>query len=472
VLRAERNSAGEWEVENDYLLLRPFGGHNRGVLLIDKRRGTESQVSFWLRETSDEKVATLAQQTEDSATVVLSASDWKGRLTWHAWLTLTNEVASVAARFAVFNRSFSPVRVSPHIEVSPTNELAIVPVRHSAYRYEIAGAAGVVGAFFDMREVPVAPHDTACIEARVLPCGLGRIDFASKHLAARLDEERLALASAETRHGHRLLVGVDGKTMEMQVDMSPESDSSIDLASLGGRVERCQVRDPRGEVILDSMPPAQSDTKLPMPPISSIENLLWDDDGLASAERDPSVAHAAAFARGLLQLRKRNWAEAADRFEDSLLRSSDDPLAWWAKNWCLRELGQENEHDLANAHYLAPTEPILRADAYLSAPESAKPEHLLDAWGSNPQPFLEVSDLLDQAGLEEPRARWLEEARRRAPCALIERLLAAAHLAHSRELAAMEHVRCAENAKDLADAFRPSEVRAEARLIEWLKTRG
>jgi hypothetical protein len=189
--------------------------------------------------------------------------------------------------------------------------------------------------------------------------------------------------------------------------------------------------------------------------------MLLDDRLLASAERDPGSEHAAAFARGLLRMRVQDWEGALEHLNESTILRGDNPLAWWAKGWCLRQLDLDPSQELANAHYLAPLEPALKGDAFLAAPIDAKPSALLDAWGEDPQPYLEFADLLAHAGLHEPRAQWLEEARRRAPCSLIERLLAAAHREQGREIAAGEHLRFANDAPERAAAFRRSEIDAE-----------
>jgi tetratricopeptide (TPR) repeat protein len=279
---------------------------------------------------------------------------------------------------------------------------------------------------------------------------------------ARIDNESLMLASAETRPKHLLVVGSDLRTFETRVDLDPVEPSVFPLASLPAGLEVFLLRDERGNILLDSRGEHGGTGSLPIPTIPSLEAL--GEASLRSAERIPSVAAAAAFARGLLAMRKSRWEEAVELFEEAAILRGDDPLTWWAKNWCLRHQDEANEHDLPNAHYLAPLDPVLRADAYLNAPEDAKPEPLLDTWGDDPQPFLEVADLLHDAGLVEARVRWLEEARRRAPCSLIEMLLAAAHLEQGRELAAAEHVAFAAAALDTVAASRRSEVDAVAQV--------
>jgi hypothetical protein len=406
------------------------------------------------------------QQTDDLATLVLSATDWRGRGTWHAWLSLAPGVASVSARLAVFNRGWSPIFVSPHICTWPSASTAIVPVRHRAERFEIGGAVGIVGAIFGYREWQLGPQSTAYLEGRILPTGLERIDEASEHAAAQIEADRLIIASADRSENNLLIVGTSAepdRTFELKVALSPDQPTEVDLSGLPINVDRLRLRDQRGKTMLQSSAEQRAaDQKLGS--ARSLEEVIGDDLALASCERDPGVEHAAAFARALLRMRQQDWEGALELIEDACILRGDSPIAWWARAWCVRMLDGDPSQELANAHYLAPLEPVLRADAYLSAPMDAKPGALLDGWGSNPQPFLEVADILAHAGLHEARAEWLEEARRRAPCSLIEKLLAAAHRQHGRELEAAEHLRLAAEAKDIAEPFRRSEIDAEIKL--------
>lgn len=454
-----------WVIENAFFRLSASAERGRITSIIDKRSDSECLtnrgLAFWPVEESESPAMVTSRQDEDAAALILSSTDWERRLTWHAWVTVVPNVASVAVKLVVFNRGWSPVDCSPHICAWPTGPMAVVPIRHAAERFDVDDAVGVVGTTYGLREWQLGPQESAVTEARLLwHPSLDRIDFSSADAFARLDKGTLKISSAETRKQQLLLVGSEGRTFETRIDLSPTELIEMPLASLPGDLSIFQLRDEGGRIILSSKPDKTAETILEVQEIPSLDNVLLDEAALKSAARIPSVSAAATFALGLLALREQRWEDAVDFFEDAAILRGDNPLVWWAKNWCLRYLDQQNEHDLANAHFLAPLDPALRADAYLNAPEDSKPDPLLDAWGDDPQPYLEVADLLASAGLAEPRARWLEEARRRAPCSLIELLLAAAHLEHGREMAAAEHVSFAAKAPNRAIAQRPSEILA------------
>ncbi len=452
-------------IDNSFLHITASADRGRITSIIDKRNDEEclgsKGMAFWPAEESERPTLVSSRLDDDAATLILSSTDWERRLTWHAWVTIVPNVASIAVKLVVFNRGWSPVDCSPHVCAWPIGPMAVVPIRHAAESLVVDEAVGVVGTMYGQLTWQLGPQESAVTEARLLwHPALDRIDFASADAIARLGEGTLTIASAETRRQQLLLVGSEGRTFETRIDISPTVPTEMPLGSLPAGLDIFQLRDEGGRIILSNTPSRGLEALLEAPPIPSLDHLLLDEEALKSAGRIPSVSAAATFALGLLAMRGQRWEDAVEIFEDAAILRGDNPSVWWAKNWCLRYLDLQNEHDLANAHFLAPLDPALRADAYLNAPEDAKPDPLLDAWGDDPQPYLEMADLLGSAGLAEPRARWLEEARRRAPCSLIEVLLAAAHLEHGREMAAAEHIGLSTKAPDRATEHRPSEILA------------
>ena len=94
--------------------------------------------------------------------------------------------------------------------------------------------------------------------------------------------------------------------------------------------------------------------------------------------------------------------------------NADDPLLWWGKAVALRLAGEDNEQELLNAHFLAPLEPALRAESFLSQPinPDGAPSPLLASLAENPEEFIEVACLLIDCGLFDQASRWIDEALR------------------------------------------------------------
>jgi hypothetical protein len=96
--------------------------------------------------------------------------------------------------------------------------------------------------------------------------------------------------------------------------------------------------------------------------------------------------------------------------------------------------GEEGESaELLNAHYLAPLEPALRAESFLSQPKRMEkdPSALLKPMAEHPENFVEVACLLLEAGLHEQAAYWIDEALRHEDLPMLRFLLAYAHLTQS-----------------------------------------
>jgi hypothetical protein len=202
------------------------------------------------------------------------------------------------------------------------------------------------------------------------------------------------------------------------VDVHPEH-----VLQLEAPVEPVAVAllDARGEVLL-STASEPSAAPGPPPPAGEIP------EGATMEELTASVAHrhVAHLRLGVTALQAQDWQEADARFEMALLYNGDDPLLWWIKGLA-RRLGEDAEGDdrpeLANAHFLSPLEPALRAEAYLAqAPEGREPNPLLRRL--MPEEFVEVACLLIEHGLPDQAHRWIDEALRHVDLAMLRYLMA------------------------------------------------
>lgn len=126
-------------------------------------------------------------------------------------------------------------------------------------------------------------------------------------------------------------------------------------------------------------------------------------------------------------LKAERWAEASDAVEDALLCNGDDPLAWWLSAAIARWQGIDDERaSLANAHFLAPMEPMLRVEAFLALPAtmSAEPHPLLSPLAESPDQLMEGASRLIEAYRYDDAARYLDEALRHLDLPLLRYLTA------------------------------------------------
>jgi hypothetical protein len=130
--------------------------------------------------------------------------------------------------------------------------------------------------------------------------------------------------------------------------------------------------------------------------------------------------------QGYRALAGHDYESAEIAFERSLLFNAEDPLTWWIKALTsrLRNGPGEERSELLNAHFLAPAEPALRAEAFLSQSQEMgkEPSPLVAALDENPEAFVEVAALLVEAGLDDQATRWIDEALRHQDLAMLRYL--------------------------------------------------
>ena len=174
--------------------------------------------------------------------------------------------------------------------------------------------------------------------------------------------------------------------------------------------------------------------------------MAMSNDDLLQASFEAGTRHVAHTLLGIKALREKRFASAGSAFEQALNYNADDPLLWWGKSVAARLTEQDNEAELLNAHYLAPLEPALRAESYLSQPLSLDPDpnRLLAPLSENPEEFIEVACLLIEAGLFDQASRWIDEALRHRDLAMLRYLMAYCLLTATKLVAeASEQVRLA-----------------------------
>lgn len=141
-----------------------------------------------------------------------------------------------------------------------------------------------------------------------------------------------------------------------------------------------------------------------------------------------SLKAPAYTALALHACREGRFDAASEALEQALLHNGEDHLSWWLRAVLQRLLGkaEEEQPELLNAHYLAPLEPALRAESFLSQPMGGGREAnpILKPLLDTPEAFVEVACLLLSAGLYQEANRWLDEALRHVDLAILRYLQA------------------------------------------------
>ncbi len=159
-----------------------------------------------------------------------------------------------------------------------------------------------------------------------------------------------------------------------------------------------------------------------------------------------ATRHLAHTLLAIRAISEKRYPDAAASYEQALMFNAEDPLLWWGKAVASRLSDQDNETELLNAHFLAPLEPALRAESFLSQPVSLNPDPnpLLSPLAENPEEFIEVACLLIEAGQFDQASRWIDEALRHRDLAMLRYLMAYCLLTATRlEAEAAEQIRLA-----------------------------
>ncbi|MEA2553304.1 MAG: hypothetical protein QOJ65_1480 [Fimbriimonadaceae bacterium] len=260
---------------------------------------------------------------------------------------------------------------------------------------------------------------------------------------------------------HKLvLLTRSGETLESPVDAYPKRALEISLSGLPSPPQEVALLGPAGEQKIRHVLGSR---------LAPLESRRQDADRIAEQESKARVQLAKSLdiksqpkrAALLPSFRPNAYLlltaqsirqdgttlDAENHLETALLFNGEDHLAWWAKAVIrrLRNVEEEERQELLNAHYLAPLEPALRAESFLSQtqPLGKDPSPILKPLEDAPEQFVEVACLLIDLGLIQEASRWLDEAIRHEDLPMLRYLQASLLQGTRMSVDAAEHVRVA-----------------------------
>ncbi|MEW5883994.1 MAG: hypothetical protein AB1725_07210 [Armatimonadota bacterium] len=499
VPKEEPSAPAELVCENRYLRVN-LSARDGGSVQASPREGSEAAVAGPL-SAPGRAVLTALREGEQEARAFLGGVDGGTGITWEAKARVESGSAALLLSWSLFNRRMAPTPGTP------------LPLRLPAAAVAFADGAfcslegRTVVAALDRRVGVVTVRDgTVLVEARSpallsplrtrsVSCTLHFVSASGVPVAANRrfvvlqdrEDGKLRVHSAEETPSAKVFLQLEGgETVEAPLSAYPERPAEYAMRGLGAPPKRLLIRSEEGEALMDAPVSMGDPANDPLPvhgegrrrvadTLATLpaEWAQWEElpfaGGLralaegrqADAERlllvathSPGLEHAAWFALGLAAMRDERWLLAAADFEESLLYCGSNPLAWWLKNWSLRNVGEEDEHDLPNAHFLAPLEPCLRMEAFLSGGG----EKVLEEFGADPVPFLEVADLLWWCGQEAERQMVLAAGAEQTSDALLHRLRAISLRRQGMEMEAAEEERRAAAAQTRTEPHRTSEL--------------
>lgn len=348
------------------------------------------------------------QVLEDEDAVILAELASGSGMSWHLRVSLVPGRASLQIAVRIGNRTLEPVPYRGGLIMEPGVMAVSEP--------------GVLEAGFrsvDLVELQGRQVDSWTCE--LVPTGLmGGVGSGS---AVSRISDFLEIEALEPMLGHTIAIHVDGETLSMKADLYPERLSSFSLERLPQSVA---ILSPEGEVVH----------------LSGADESY--EAGLRRQTLDAGKRGAAYVGLAMAAARKGDFEGASASLDDAITFNGDDPLAWWFKAALARRSGETGERpELLNAHFLAPLEPMLRAEAFLSTPVGGRDASPLVApLAEDPDAMVEVACTLSEAGLREDLARWVDECLRHREVPMLRFVLADALVTDSRMgVEAAHHVR-------------------------------
>lgn len=454
-------------LENDYLRLTILPGvGGRIVSIFDKRTSTEILGAPVLLPAADDRrgvalhragmslqvdgtdrlndLGPVDFQVEEPPEAVWIAETSGGTgLSFHFRIELPPERAEVLLEARVFNRTLRPVDYNGGLafhlgEVSVDGEIAWSSDRKAGLRVrsdelehgQLLNGRVVRSRFSEM--ATLAPRQVDVWKAVLTPfSGLEGSPLVAADVAAWFDETQVQVQATEPIPGGRILLGLaDGQTVEAPADLYPEHVLTIPLEGLpavpvaiaiqdGDRQERLRGQQASAKPLPSGAPAPKG---LGDPEVASLDVL-----GLRRLTFSPAHRSVAFLELGHRALTAGDYREADELFESALLYNADDPLCWWTKAMARRLAGIEEESpELPNAHYLAPLEPALRAEAFLtqSPNQGREPNPLVAPLKERPEALIEIACLLLEIGVRGEASRWIDEALRHRPLPMLHYLAA------------------------------------------------
>jgi tetratricopeptide (TPR) repeat protein len=460
-------------LENEFLratLLPELGG--RIVSIWDKRTGKEcvstgASLSFeasgtrgvWIPEgiqweigepkprgsMAETDVQIRVEREDGSAQIVLFELVSGLPLSWHLWLTLPSDKARLEVEVRALNRSFSPLPYSCGFTYRcPGGRDMAGATAFAAFSSEReAGCAfafdeGALDRFesdgMDFRsrrflpEGALWPRQTDHWKFDIVPVsGEGSWSAFGSVGALEVQERELRFQAAESVPAGKVFLLAGDGTLEADVELAPGRTTALPTTELPQAV--LLRSSDRRELLRWPM--------TVMEPVEPPSSCLSSEPVGVRALRDPRLRSGALSNMAIEAHKTGDLARADELLEEALLFNGDDPLAWAFKGAIQRELGSAEGPEFPSAHYLAPLEPLLRAEAFLGTPAgvSSEPSPLVARLAEQPDYLAECACMLLEQGRHAEADRFLNEALRHVDHAAL-RVLAAWNLMKNSKAAA------------------------------------
>jgi hypothetical protein len=390
------------------------------------------------------------------------------RWSWHLAYALDSDRPLLSIDVRIQNRTPVPLAIDPVLSVfceghamvrtadrecfaSFWNDgmLLLEPVGDVAFETTTAPGPGRVLVGPTPARPALGPYqsDTWAVSVRSVP-GLGKPWHIGPKLSIGMSDDSVMVYAEAPIPDARISVQLsDGSAQSAPAALVPEQVWTAELGDLAKRVAAIGVEDADGTLLAIITRPeagAESTLAVRVPEYGEPWRALPPELCL----RTPGRQHAALIALADDAILQADWTTAQARLERATGYQGEDALTWWRLALTHRYLRRgegraatEPDAALDNAFYLAPLEPRLRAEQFLTAAEDASaeadPTGLLKPLAATPLAFVDVAQAYLDFGLTSDALLWLTAALEFADLAILRALRAATYLELGLEMEAM-----------------------------------
>jgi len=480
-------------LENPYLrvtIVPDLGG--RILRLLDKRtnteifpeplqivdgglRGAEKPNGIQLRYTAADRLNSLGtvnyqvvhpEEEADDAGVWIG--EVGGDLSFNALISIAPDIAQVNVELRMFNRAIGDTPYNGGLSVAMKNSAAHYSKEvdeSSQFGFVVHAEDRALTIWSEHYQYPGAWHQTDrlnlhrfgkdasfSLSARQLDtwqfviCPHTNVRWpmiTCKDAAISFVDQGISIQSARPLSKHKVkLLDEDNQSFETEVNVDPVNRLDLPFANAKS-LRQFYLVDASGSTVVRQRNGSMSTNEV-------VDNLDPSRDAMAeretSARNDirslkhsgssisrllPSFRYETHLKRAINLALAKGSSESQDQMDQALLYNGEDHLAWWLKANIIRS-GQNVDGEIAellNAHFLAPLEPMLRAEGFLSQPigQGREPNPILRPLDDTPDSFVEVACLLLSLWTSEA-SRFIDEALRHVDLPMLRYLQAYALL--------------------------------------------
>ena len=424
----------------------------------DRQRSTSLSRADWQ--------AFPAGGADGAAAIVFGETGSGIEADWLGCVTLFPGRRSFTFELKVHNRSLKSIRL-------PSGFSAFLPGYEEVSRHVLktpdgrvivakpSGFMGDIELHFDSAVFDLLPRHQPILTPRQIVSSRTEFTFYSgvpgevavtSDACIGVDDTSVQFQSSRLISNCSLVVNSEGEKLAASIDLDPAVPILSLKEAFGGHPDSVEIAD-KDQILVAW--PAQAESfgqdTLNLPHLHAIETLELPED-LSELQRlfqVPGIGHAALAAAAQLECQNDNFHAADSLVDQAINLNAEDHLLWWLKAAIHRRIKANDESDVRlNAHFLAPLEPLLRMESFLSQGQeqgkSANP--IMDPLAKNLDASLDAIHHMLEAGFTEDVARVLDELLRHTDSPMLRIL--SAWLLETRSRMSVEagiHIQALEN---------------------------